>query len=48
MYYGLDDLIEEMQKYPDLFTYDLKFFLEHYRKDIESFKELIKRSLGDL
>lgn len=37
MYYSLDALEKQMEKYPDQFTYDLQFFLEKYRKNIDAF-----------
>lgn len=47
LYYGLDDLKEEMKQYPDMFTYDLKYFIEHYDKDIRSFIDLIQNVLEE-
>lgn len=47
LYYNLEDLKEEMKQYPDMFTYDLKYFIKHYEKDIESFIELIKDVLDE-
>ncbi len=46
LYYDLEDLKEEIAQYPDMFTYDLRYFVEHYESDITSFIELIKRTLS--
>lgn len=37
LYYDLDVLSAEIKQNPDFFTGDLKFFLEHYRKEIDEF-----------
>lgn len=45
LYYSLTDLKEEISQHPDMFTYDLKYFVEHYEQDIVSFIQLIKDTL---
>ena len=35
--YTLKDLRAEMKKYPDIFTYDLRFYEETYRSQLEQF-----------
>ena len=47
LYYNLEDLKEEMKQYPAMFTYDLKYFIERYETDIQSFIELIKDVLDE-
>ncbi len=45
LYYNLQDLKNEIKQYPNIFTDDLKYFIQHYEKDIISFIELIKNTL---
>jgi hypothetical protein len=45
LYYTLKDLKEEMEQYPAMFTYDLKYFIKEYESDIISFVDLIKKTL---
>ncbi len=43
LYYNFDELIEEMKKNPDIFTYDLHFFIKNYEKELRAFIKRIKR-----
>lgn len=45
LYYSLDDLLNEIQEYPNMFTYDLKYILETHNEDIRSFIDLIKNTI---
>lgn len=47
LYYELDDLLEEMKQYPNMFTHDLEFFVHTYEDDIRSFISLVKRVLSE-
>ena len=42
LYYALDVLKEEMGMDPDLFTYDLHFYLKKYEEEINAFLEVLK------
>lgn len=41
LFYDLDELFEEFEQFPDLFTEDIKFFFKKYETDIRSFIELV-------
>lgn len=41
LYYERDVLKKEMKKMPDLFTHDLKFFLEKFEKHIDNFLKIL-------
>ncbi len=43
LYYDFNDLLREIQDHSALFTYDLKYMLKTYEKDIRSFISLIKK-----
>ncbi len=45
LYYNLEDLKDEMEKYPGMFTHDLHYFIKNYEYDIVSFIQLIKKVL---
>lgn len=38
----LEDLEEEIKKFPDMFTDDLKFLIKRYRPEIKQFIKTIK------
>ena len=42
LFYDFDDLLEEMSKYPDLFTQDLHVYCEYYKDELRSFIVQIK------
>lgn len=42
-FYELDVLKFEIEKYPDLFTEDLKFYLAKLDRDIESFLKVLDK-----
>lgn len=42
LFYDFDDLLEEMDKYPDLFTQDLHMYCEYYKDDLRMFIDQIK------
>ena len=46
LYYDFDDLLEEMEQFPAMFTYDLKYYVQKYEKDIRSFIAIIDRLKG--
>lgn len=35
--YTLDNLAKELETFPDMFTNDLKYYFEHYQKDMKEF-----------
>ena len=37
LYYGLDQLCDELEKIPQAFTHDLHFFIEYYREQLQKF-----------
>lgn len=43
MFYSLDDLKKEIERFPDMFTYDLRYFVEHDEKAMRDFIEEIKK-----
>lgn len=43
MFYTLDDLKKEISQFPDMFTYDLRYFIEHDEKAIKDFIEEIRK-----
>jgi hypothetical protein len=43
LFYELDELFEEFEQFPDLFTQDIKFYFKKYEADIRSFIDLITK-----
>ena len=41
--YSMEEVDYELKKYPDMFTNDFQYFMNHYRKDIDAFIEDIKK-----
>jgi isopentenyldiphosphate isomerase len=41
LFYELDVLREEIEKFPDLFTEDLKFYLKKFNREIQSFLKIL-------
>lgn len=40
--YSLENLKKELSSYPNMFTHDLQFYIQHYEKDIKKFIEGLK------
>lgn len=43
LFYTLDELAAETQKFPDTFTSDLRMFLREYQSDMKAFLKVIKK-----
>ena len=43
LYYTLDELLDEMKKFPETFAHDMHFFIEKYEKEMREFVEFVKR-----
>lgn len=37
LYYGLEDLLEEMKEFPDTFTQDMHFYIKNYLPAMREF-----------
>ena len=46
LYYWFGDLKDEIAQYPQMFSYDLKYFVSENESDILSFIELIKKNFS--
>lgn len=42
--YTIDELEKEIAEYPDRFTYDLKFFIEYYKPQMQDFLSVISKT----
>ena len=42
MWYSMDDLVEEMEKFPDLFTQDLHVHIRRFERDFRDFAEYVR------
>jgi isopentenyl-diphosphate delta-isomerase len=42
LWYNMDDLTEEMEKSPDLFTEDLKVYIDRFEKDLRDFAKYVE------
>lgn len=41
LFYELDDLSDEMEKFPELFTPDLHYYMKHYREKMDTFLKTV-------